>query len=320
MEDSESDNRDLKLKFTKQEVTLAVKEKVIEDLQLALESLESENMELRDTAKLQLRNQKHSPHEINSATPTSPQQMERSHSYAGFDRLDNSSELDDLVIDLQKKLSDSQYQRSKFKQSADTLLSENKKLNELLMKTETEVIDLQARVKLLEDQASERSEPVTPIPPQSPGRKPFLISSFSNPGNLCPHCSVNLADTSFDSTIPLSVMGTKDCDFSGNESNTTLFTELQNEFGVLQNKFEKLLQECSCSASVPYKDLAKDAVTTGRESSNNEPKTKNPSTTSTDSKFQDTSLKDLFEEVYATLKQTTFVADKLLEKRKSFQT
>lgn len=302
LEESESELRELKLTNVKQEATLQVKMKIIEDLQSSLESLESENLQLQENLKLTSPNFS-KDQDGNDVTIDSLSKLERSQSYAESGETSRKSkEMQELLDDLTKTLNDTKYQKNKMKQNADMISSENKKLKELLMKAETEVIELEAQVRVLEEASCERSQPATPIPtPLSPGRRAPLQSSMSNPGNICPHCNGSLFETIFEDSL---VSGSP----TGNNNSTdTLFTEFQNESNALQLKFNKLVQDCTCSASIPYKEVMLDTPPPFIETPpTNEPATEEPS-----------SLKDLFEEVYLSLKKTSVVADQLMSTRKN---
>ena len=311
LEESETEVKELKLKNVKREATIQLKIRIIDDLQSLLEKFESDNLQLQEDLKY---SQNCSTKTETSAT--SPSQLERSLSYdeRGQPGRSNTKELQEVIDDLNSKLSDVQYQKNRIKQNSEAITSENKKLREMLSKAESDVIELQAHVKFMEEVSNEKSEPATPIPPQSPGRRSFLSSS-SNPGNMCPHCNGSLFDAS-------SYMYDDTCSFSlsikaGDGGCDTIFTELQNELNTLQTRFDKVLQDCTCSASIPYKGIMLDTPPPCGEVSNKQnDKIVKEISFETNDKFHKTSLKDLFEEVYASLKQSSSVADQLLVKRK----
>lgn len=310
LEESETELKQLKIQKTKQEAALQIKARTIEDLQSLLETLESDNLQLQEDLKSSTRTS--TPDKDDTTTSSTGRNFERSQSYAECSQMSPSAkELQEVVEDLTKRLSDLQFQKTRMKQSTETVSSENRKLKELLMKAESEAIDLQAQVKFLEELNSEKSEPATPIPPQSPGRRALLMSSMSNPGNMCPHCSGNFFETSFENS--LSPAGLKMENGGIITGSDTLFSELENELNTLQIRFDRLLQDCTCSASVPYKDLMLDTPPPCGEGPK-ESITK--ATLFCDSELREKSLKDLFEEVYASLKQTSVVADQLLIKKK----
>ena len=339
LEESELDNKELKLKCTKKDVTLQVKTKIIEDLQNRIEALDNENTQLQDelkTRKLDSVNGVSSTGE-----PVSPGRIGRSHSYAGFTKAfePSVSELQEVIDDLTMKLQNANYQKNKLQQTVDNLSSENTKLDEFLTKNESDIIDLQMRNKYLEELLGEFSEPVTPlssIPPPSPSQRHIAIQSLSNtPGHAkCPTCSnyqidtnISYVDENVSSSVALSV-SSRVMTSESSHSSTPFHTELQNEFCTLQNNFDRLVKECQCPASLPFKDIQFETPPpTGDGTANivisKDKEHTNKQTLSSSGKLNqaimDTSLKDLFEEVYSTLKQTTVVADQLLERRRLFK-
>lgn len=286
-----------------------MKARTIRDLQSLLENLESNNMQLQEDLKTSIRN---SPTDLKDGL-SSPVRMERSHSCVDSTQRESEKELHDLVEDLTKQLSDLRYQKSKAKSNYETITTENRKLRELLSKSESEVVDLQIQVKFLEDLNNDRSEPATPIPPPSPGRR-SVLSSLSHPGGSCPHCSGSLLDYSYENSFSLNRI--KSESFIGSD---TLFTELQNELNTVQVSFDKLLQNCTCPASIPYKDLFLDTpllLDTPPPCGDNVKEQSTVNTLSANGRFHNSTMKELFEEVYASLKQSSIVADQLLTRRK----
>ena len=310
LEESETELKELRIRNTKQTATVQMKTRIIDDLQSLLETLESDNLQLKENLKST------SQHSSTNVTPTSPSHLERSSSYRECgQRSSTTKELLEIIDDLTSKLSDTQYQRSRIKQTAESISSENKKLREMLLKAESEVIELQTQMKFMDEVNNDKSEPATPIPPQSPGRRSFSNSFMSNPGsNMCLHCNGETNnDDSFSSSM-LSVMK-NDNMAAGSD---TLFTELQNELDTLQIRFDKLQQDCTCSASIPYKGIVLDTPPPcGEDTKDQNDKVQKETTFETDNKLRESSLKDLFDEVYASLMKSSCVADQLLAKQKS---
>jgi len=79
------------------------------------------------------------------------------------------------------------------------------------------------------------------------------------------------------------------------KNGVSLFGELDMQFLQLQKKFQDLVTTCNCSASLPYKDKYAHKIEQRRSPS----VTRKP--------FQ-----HIFDKIYATLKETTVVADRLL--------
>ena len=94
-----------------------------------------------------------------------------------------------------------------------------------------------------------------------------------------------------------------------NVAGMSLFSEFNSSHAQLQKTFDKLVSECKCLASVPYRlgmvsGYCADAMTKAEASS-----------CDASAITKKESLTDLFQEVFTTLKQTTLVADKLLERK-----
>ena len=284
LEELDKENKELKLTLAKKEVTLEVKTKFIDDLHMRLDMLENEFVEYKEEMTKKLK--------VNKTCDNASFGKKRTTGDIEYTR--QISELEDFVGELSFKLQNVTYQKNKLQQNLDRITSENTKLTELLDKNETENIELQSRIKFLED--GFLSQPITPsssLPPQSPTRH------YLSPGIPIQGHSGNEFTDEFATLKQMS-----DHHMSS-PNGLTLFSELQTEFNILQTKFDSLLSSCQCDASAPYKEKPSQSV-----------KIKLPTKTTLSS---DTSLKDLFEEVYATLKQTTIVADKLIERRKVFQ-
>ena len=302
LEEYDAENRDLKLALTKKDVTIQVKNKIVDDLQKRVEMLEVEITKLQNELK--------STNDIDGTSSVTKQEHpgNKDSPTASLSMLELQKQVDDLNF----KLQNATYQKSRVQQTLDTVMSENSKLTEVLEKTETEVLELQSRVKILEEGGFfEKSEAVTPlssIPPQSPTR-------YASPGTPMHSFSFHSNHVVVDDTLisPNSRL----LQNSSGSGGLTLFAELQAEYNSLQNKFDDLVSNCQCKASFPYKEFqAKEGPSSAAKYSSDETKARE----STSGIAPDSSLKSLFQEVYATLKQTTLVADKLIERRKIFQT
>lgn len=282
LEEIDKENKELKLKLAKKEMMVEVKTKIIDDLQARLEVVEREFAEYKEemTKKMKANN---------NSSPSLPDAPTKQMSYDETKTTIETSELKDLVDELSFKLQNATYQKTKAQQNLDRATSENSKLVELVEKNEAEILELQNRIKLLEEGLP--SEPATPsasLPPHSPFRHYMSPTHHASGNDFTDVDSIALKQITDHQMMssPLSLNG------------LTFFSELQSEFSILQNKFDVLLSNCSCGASAQFKDKPPP----GKDLSKKEP-----------------SLKDLFQEVYATLKQTTIVADKLIERRKVFQ-
>lgn len=263
LEETERENTELKVMSSKSKLTIAIKTKIINDLQNRLETLQQELTLNKSTAQESegtdgLNNEAHTSLSGKSQNGLNHDQLLKEH--------------EDIVEDFSVKLQNTAYQKTKLQQLLDKTTIENGKLTEMLDKTEIENLELHNRIKTLEEKLlfGDRSEPITPISPSSPSNNsPTKQSFFTN------------------------------CDtFTNGSKGITLFGEIQKDYGTLQDKFDSLVACCQCDCSIPYKGNR------GREKDTNE------------TVQRDSSLRDLFQEVYATLKQTTIVADRLINRHK----
>ena len=304
LEEFDAENRDLKLALSKKVVTIQVKNKVIDDLQKRVEVLDAEITKLQNELKF--------ANDIDDTSSIMKQEQSgnKDSQTTSFSMLELQEQLDDLNF----KLQNATYQKSKVQQTLDTVMSENSKLTDVLEKTEMEVLELQSHVKILEEgvllEKSEAATPLSSIPPQSPTR-------YASPGTPMYSFSLHSNHVVVDDTL-ISANSRLFQNSSGS-GGLTLFAELQAEYNSLQNKFDDLVSNCRCKASSPYNEFqAKEGSSLAPKYSSDE--TKVHESTISSGIVPDSSLKSLFQEVYATLKQTTLVADKLIERRKLFHT
>ena len=289
LEEVEMHNKELEARLNKKDVTLQLKGRIVDDLQAKLEALKLENSSLQEAlSKSRLKNGEIRTHS-------------RSLSGAGLkstcsgDR-QPSTELNEMVDELTTKLQNITYQKNKLELQLATLHTENSKLVEIVSKQETEIGDLQNHIKFLEEVvAGGCSQPTTPH---------LLVSPKGTPSH-------SLLVQATDPTLLHSIGGESSLDMSLSERNSkaphgvTLFSELQTEFNTLQSNFENIIRNCSCPASSAYKTKETNIEETDTPLSSQAQKVK----------WSSSQMKGLFDEVYATLKQTTVVADQLIEKR-----
>ncbi|CAI8051502.1 hypothetical protein GBAR_LOCUS28194 [Geodia barretti] len=92
---------------------------------------------------------------------------------------------------------------------------------------------------------------------------------------------------------------------------TSLFSELDSQYSDLQEHYDELVQQCTCSAGLAHRNRMKQAASEMGGADGLSPLvTPSPRVDSSQP------FKDLFEEVFATLKQTAAVADKLVQRKK----
>lgn len=260
------------------------------DLQKRLEALEQENCTLQETfSKSQLKNDEVRKHLRSSSA------VGLSTNNGGGGRL-SVTELSEMVDELTTKLQNITYQKNKLELQSVSLLSENAKLLEIVSKQEMEIGDLQIQLRYLEEVVSGGvvSQPTTPRLPTSPRGTPSHLGSELYP------------------TIGDATLG-GDCSSRGPPPTgpVTLFSELQTEFGTLQSNFDNVTRNCTCLANSTYKPKEiVSSIDTPTDTPTAYPKVN----------WSNSRMKGLFDEVYATLKQTTVVADQLLEKRNEKKT
>jgi hypothetical protein len=200
------------------------------------------------------------------------------------DKILNASESSDLnqlhrtLAELTAEVQTSTFQKQKLQREIEDMLNENRSLLKALEQADSEMAELQMKLSHFEENSME-----------------FTVSS-PKAGHLLP-----LTDDLSSPTSPLSHKHLKSPK-QGSGHDLSLFGELDSQYSSLQQRYEDIVKECTCSASLIHKR---------RQSSN----AGNLNANKQDSgEMIDTPLKELFDEVFATLKQTTVVADKLIER------
>ena len=288
LEETERENRELRTVNLRHQMTIDLKLKIISDLQDRLEGLERELGDIK-TEKPKDVPDGASKHSTTSNTTSSSSGRSVYHKdLTGLNQDELLKEHYEIVEDLSIKLQNINYQKNRTQQLLDDLKTENARLGELLDKTELENIDLRSRVSSLEDRLlnNSSSEPATPsLPPQSPP-KHFLTKYSAE------------ESPSFSRV-------------------TTLQSELLDDYQAMKEKYYSLLSTCRCGSS-RYKTGEGGGDGEG-ENCDDSISDSSVSKIGGDAKGMDPSLKELFQEVYATLKATTVVADRLIERRKLIQ-
>ena len=203
------------------------------------------------------------------------------------ERSEEVLELQTLVEELTQRVQKLSYQKQKAERELEEVLTENEDLTKNLERTEVEIAELQARFKLHEEVSeSQTSESMI----LSPKLQAQPQTSTPSHGDIQSPLHKNRKSSSSEA-----------------QSGMSLFSELDEEYSTLRQSYDQLVQECTCSASLAHKyrcakvhvEDNRDASTTVRHSLSdlNKP------------------LKDLFDEVFHTLKQTAQVADRLIERR-----
>ena len=207
------------------------------------------------------------------------------------------TELQDTVDGLTLKLQNAGYQKQKFESELRQVLSENQALGRNLERAELEIAELQARLRVYEEASERQRLECSPSPQKTPVSTPGHASSYQR---LCTSPS---ADES-----PLRLQKSPKANESG--LGASLFSELDTQYTDLQWQYEDLLQQCTCSASLSHVSthggLAETSEADGL-----------PALSKGNSSPLETPFKVLFDEMFATLKQTAEVADRLIERKKN---
>lgn len=208
------------------------------------------------------------------------------------------TELRGNVDSLTLKLQNTSYQKQKLESELRQVLSENQALGRNLERAELEIAELQARLRVHEE-ASERQrfECYSPTPQKTPVSTPGHTSSYQR---LCISPSADESPSRFQRSP------------KANESGlgASLFSELDTQYTDLQLQYEDLLQQCTCSASLSHANTHCGMVETSEAEGV-------PALSKGNSSPLETPFKVLFDEMFATLKQTAQVADRLIERKKN---
>lgn len=290
IEELEAANKGLQRLCDSRKILTEQKDATIQDLEQKLEALREECSKTKEHCSEQ------SPAKAmpSGAVDESPRTM-RSVSFSGV--LSYSSpqraevkELQDTVEELTLKLQNASYQKKKLEAELKEVLADNQVLGKTLEKTEAEVAELQAKVRLFEDifEAQNLERSIT-----SPRSRDLATST--------PTADLLHSPGTEDSPALLPLKSPKVSLTMESLQGMSLFSEIDNQYSVVQKQYEDLLQRCTCSASLAHKNRyhvsAEKEDNMGGE------------------RKQDRPFKELFDEVFATLKQTTQVADRLIERR-----
>jgi peptidoglycan hydrolase CwlO-like protein len=190
-------------------------------------------------------------------------------------------EVDMLTLRVQS----SEFQKRRLKRELLNALGENTTLVKNLEKAEGEIGELQLRLEELSDESNR----VVPVTPHSAGHV-ILVSP---------------TDTSFPQNGASDGSNAGRSEVAETTTNAqSLFSELDNQFSSLQQSYGDLLHKCTCSAGLGHR--VQQGVGDGAEP---------PSNGEGRQSRTGGAFKELFDEMFATLKQTAEVADRLIEKR-----
>lgn len=197
--------------------------------------------------------------------------------------VDSSSETDKVVSELTERVQNLTYQKEKAEKQAAEVLAENETLDNNLEKAEAEIDDLAKKLSVYEDNLDKQVQLSTPATPKHypPTSTP---TGFSLPPLMEEHS--------------LHTHESEEC-----PGGISLFNEFDSQFSSLQRNYDNLVEGCTCSASIRHK-------TRSDKSREGEASLSESRVRSLDRPF-----KELFDEMFATLKQTAEVADKLIERK-----
>lgn len=190
----------------------------------------------------------------------------------------DTNELQRMLAELTAKVQTSTSQNQKLQRELEDVLNENQSLLKALEQADSEVAELQMKLRQFEETSTE-------FIALSPKSVPFT-DDLSSP------------------TSPLLHKHLKSPKRSTGEHDLSIFSELDSQYSSLLRHYEDMVKECTCSASLAHKKWLSSNVENLNAGLQDNGET------------IDTPLKELFDEVFATLKQTTLVADQLIERKK----
>lgn len=279
-----------------QQAQLEQKTATIQDLEEKLDSVEKEYQKMKEHCDNQV--QQTSSRELSGDMVDHPAASER------------ECELLRTVEELTEKLRKASYQRQKYEKGLCEVLAENQTLTRNLERVEADATELQVRLRAYEDamekQSLERSVGSPLLIPHS--GQHLSISSTPTYGHVFQYGGVQ-SPGGEESNHPM----LKSSKTTDSLLGTSLFSELDSQYSDLQERYDQLVQQCTCSAGLAHRNQMKLAAT----ESSGDVLSSLVTQAEASSAPEGTPFKDLFEEVFATLKQTAAVADKLVQRRRN---
>lgn len=293
-----------------QQVQLEQKTAAIKDLEEKLDTVQKEYQKMKDNLELHQVQHTLSKSCIGSNCKLA---QKKSTSFSGEDTVDHPTasqrehELLKTVEELTEKFRTASYQRQKYEKGLREVLTENQTLTRSLERVEADAAELQARLRAYED-AMEKQQSLE----RSGGSpKPQFISVSSTPTYGSVFQYNGLPSPGSEDIIQVSLKSSRTTE---SLLGTSLFSELDSQFSDLQERYDQLVQQCTCSAGLVHRSQLKLAAADGYSDNVLSSLVTQPETSPASA---GTPFKDLFEEVFATLKQTAAVADKLVQRKKS---
>ena len=283
-----------------QQQQLEQKTATVVDLEEKLESVQREHRLMKDHCK--------EPQSLCKSCGSGSKSPARRQ---GNDSVDHptASQVDLLktVEELTERLRTSSYQRQKFEKGLREVLADNQTLSHNLERAEADVAELQARLRAYEDAMEKQSLERSCSSPFVHSGQHISVSSTPTHASVFQYTSDTQSSVGDDnSSQPPSLKTSRTTD---SLLGTSLFSELDSQYSDLQEHYDQLVQQCTCSAGLAHRNHLKQAVANSRDLDS----LVSPS----DARLAAAPFKDLFEEVFATLKQTAAVADKLVQRKKS---
>ena len=226
---------------------------------------------------------------------------------------DGTEELRKNVGELTGRLKTANYQREKYEKGLREVLVENQSLSRQLERAESDLGELGTRLRAFEEAMERQSlERSCSSPLVQSGQHHFSVSStptssgvFQYSGSVSSPCVGGGEETGGQRLLKTSRT-------TDSLLGTSLFSELDSQYSDLQEHYDQLVQQCTCSAGLAHRNRMKLAA--GSANGLTSLVTANPGADSSSAAGQP--FKDLFEEVFATLKQTAAMADKLVQRKK----
>jgi DNA repair exonuclease SbcCD ATPase subunit len=293
-----------------QQVQLELKTATVQDLEEKLDSVQNEYGQMKERCEsMELSHVQQTLSNRDKATRKKAASFNGELSQDTVDCLTMSQREQDLVKaveELTEKLRTANYQRGKYEKGLQEVVAENQTLSRSLERVEADAGELQARLRAYEDAMEKQS----------------LERSYSSP---MPHSGQHLSVSSTPTSTVMFQYTSGLPSPSGEESNrpsartadsllgTSLFSELDSQYSDLQERYDQLVQQCTCSAGLAHRNQMKLSAADGSgDVLHSLAPSDEASSVSPVAPF-----KDLFEEVFATLKQTAAVADKLAQRKKN---
>ena len=197
----------------------------------------------------------------------------------------NEAELQSTLEELTLKVQNVSFQKQKLEQDLEDVVNENQSLVKALERAETDMTELQTKLRGYEENSLELTSPKS-------GDQLYSVTPMIPP-----------ADDLF--FFQPQYHSCKSPTKSTNEhvAGVSLFNELDVQYKTLQQRYQELVEDCTCSASLFHKKWLPSKCEDF------------PASLQENCVLTETPFKELFDEVFATLKQTTFVADKLIERK-----